>query len=274
MDAHANVPTLRSLCLSILTPGPLNQSKQRWMKFFRQSIIIMYRYWKTRSIFIPPLIFNQTQHSVHTIGGATVYVPEEPKATASKGDRSLQVSDVRDDNAQHRVLLALRDLAQKEVFCVLSQLQFGDYMTSSCYAAATQFFSLARDLQHQQLDRGDFDVLIIHPELGLIAGEIKAVGDSFDASMTQAEKDRAIIKRIKRALKQLEKSTKVLQHLVCDLRVLPPIIPTLILPNVTDAHLRSLLASDSTLNQVFALLYVQIVFVLNEIKRSSSILTY
>ena len=39
------------------------------------------------------------------------------------------------------------------------------------------------------------------------------VGGSFDVSMTQAEKDRAITKQIKQALKQLKKSVQVLKHL-------------------------------------------------------------
>ena len=74
------------------------------------------------------------------------------------------------------------------------------------------------------------------------------VGGSNDVSMTQAEKDRAITKQIKQALKQLKKSVQVLKHLVSDLPVTPPILPTLILPNVSDATLRRL-AYDPTLTR-------------------------
>ena len=223
-----------------------------WMTFFRHSIPSMHQQWDTRPIFSPPLIFNRTEHEPHNIGGPTVYVVQGPQqGDAAAGDTSLKVCYVRDDVCQQRVLHALRSL-QGEVFCALSQLDFGDYMSSPAYAAAAQFFPLPTDLKnsHSDLSRGDFDLLLIHRTLGLVAGEIKAVGDSFDASMTADEKNKVIVSRIKRALKQLKKSMTVLHHLVGDFSFKPPITPTLILPNITEAQLRSLLASDPNLNKV------------------------
>nr|KAG5692147.1 hypothetical protein BaRGS_020695 [Batillaria attramentaria] len=51
----------------------------------------------------------------------------------------------------------------------------------------------------QQYRRGDFDVLIIHRQYGVLIGEIKAVGlNAADLKKTQAESDADVAKRVKR----------------------------------------------------------------------------
>nr|KAG5696372.1 hypothetical protein BaRGS_028367 [Batillaria attramentaria] len=115
------------------------------------------------------------------VSGLLVAVPQKPVKAAPPGSRSvLYDSDVRDDAAQQHVLYCLRELADdlKQALFVLSQINFGDYLGSPCYSAAAKLFPRPTDLtlKKQQLDRGDFDVIVISRYHGLLAGEIKAIG--------------------------------------------------------------------------------------------------
>nr|KAG5687635.1 hypothetical protein BaRGS_008118 [Batillaria attramentaria] len=60
--------------------------------------------------------------------------------------------------------------SQRDVMFVLSQMGFGDYLDDPCYAAASSSLPRPVDLKKKQLDVGDFDVLIIHRQYGILAG--------------------------------------------------------------------------------------------------------
>lgn len=233
------------------------------MSYWLQCIHQWYPNLHTETYFLPPLHFNRVQYDRQEVGGQQVLVPHKaesgaihsslpasPKFSVSKhcntpagNPRSprlprVQDNDVRDDKAQRRVLRGLRALVDelKEVMIVVSQLKFGSYLNKPSFAAAASLLPrpVTMDAEHRQ---GDFDVLIIHSKHGLIAGEIKSVGDNFvRLQLTQEEEDSIVERSVQKALSQLTKSEEVLRHLVSDLPSVN-IIKALMLPNITRCQL-------------------------------------
>nr|KAG5686666.1 hypothetical protein BaRGS_031376 [Batillaria attramentaria] len=90
---------------------------------------------------------------------------------------------------------------------VIAVLQFGDYLNQPCYAAAASQFPRPRDLS--DLHEGDFDVLIIHKKMGLIAGEIKSVGiRAKGQGLTDPQIENDVLKMLRKMLKMSKKSTR------------------------------------------------------------------
>lgn len=150
----------------------------------------------------------------------------------------VEDKDVRDDAAQRRVLHGLRALADKlgEVMVVISQLQFGNYLNKPTYAAAASLLPKPVNMA-PKYRQGDFDILVIHSQFGLVAGEIKSVGDNFaQLKMTQQEEDAIVAQAVEKAVKQLAKSWQVLRFLVHDQPGVN-ISKALLLPNVSSSQL-------------------------------------
>ncbi|XP_076438205.1 uncharacterized protein LOC143277309 [Babylonia areolata] len=228
----------------------------------------------SRTLFLPPIRFNRVPFGVTTVGGESVLERQPasdqppsgspPMYPATSSATPLQTpqpvagrlwtqppstpssvtpvldSDVRDDEAMTRVLHCLDVVTkeQKDVFMVLSELGFRRYLDNQVYsvsAAARALLPNVYGMGHPVPD-GDFDVLIISKEYGLICGEVKSVGVTGNAC------DSAIVKKVQKALKQLEKGERVLKHLVSDL---PPVTVTkvLMLPNVSIQQLRQAMAT-------------------------------
>lgn len=127
---------------------------------------------------------------------------------------------------------------------VISQLDFGNYLNKPSYSAAAANLPRPINLRSKNIDRGDFDVLIIHRRHGILVGEIKAIGDRISPS------DRDVKKRVERAINQLQKADEVLRHLVSDLQTAPRVQTTLMLPNISRAQLQRVLAGNPQLSQV------------------------
>lgn len=226
---------------------------------------------QTRSYFLPPVQFHHNMREINQQYGIDIEVPQPPLDNVPSGQpMCLLESDVRDDATQQHVLHCLKKIAkgdlpkhQKQVMFVLSQLDFGDYLGEPSYAAAAkQLPNLGTLPSH--LQRGDFDVLIIHRKFGLLTGEIKAVGDMADKlNWSEQEFLQHVLKTVKKMLKmdppgkrslkprasQLQKTKYVLEHLVKDIGPIR-VHSTLILPNVTQDQLRKALLLDSQVKTV------------------------
>nr|KAG5699986.1 hypothetical protein BaRGS_001805 [Batillaria attramentaria] len=144
-----------------------------------------------------------------------------------------------------QVLQSIRKLAERrqEVMMVLSQLEFRKYLDNQVdpiTAAATRLLQQPATLGNPD---GDFDVLIISRQYGLIVGEVKSVGDN-----PQHTTDQAIVKRVKKAVKQLKKAGDTVKGLVSDLA---PVSVTriLMLPNITSQQLMTALSTDPQTEQ-------------------------
>lgn len=164
-------------------------------------------------------------------------------------------SDIRDDKAQERVLNSLRVVADNyeptQVMMIISQLQFGKYLSKPCYAATIAAYPRPLDLPHQYR-RGDFDILIIHREHGLIICEVKSVGANFSDRMIfdeEHKQDVIIANKIKESVKQLKKAEVVLKHLVSDLGAIS-IRKVIMMPYVKSSQLIRAISKDNMCAQV------------------------
>jgi hypothetical protein len=94
---------------------------------------------------------------------------------------TVQASDVHDDVAQNHLLRNLRALGEDrgEAMFILSQLNFGDFLNEPAYAATVKQLRLRlpKDLDKKvKYSHGEADFIIFHCLLGILIGELKAIG--------------------------------------------------------------------------------------------------
>nr|KAG5701746.1 hypothetical protein BaRGS_004348 [Batillaria attramentaria] len=157
----------------------------------------------------------------------------------------VQETDVRDDRAMQQVLQSIRQLAERrqEVMMVLSQLEFRKYLDNQVdpiTVAATRLLPRPATLGNPD---GDFDILMVSRQYGLVVGEVKSVGHK-----PKYTTDQAIVKTVQKAVKQLKKADVTLRQLVSDLA---PVNVTriLMLPNITSQQLMTALSTDPQTEQ-------------------------
>ncbi|XP_070183437.1 uncharacterized protein [Littorina saxatilis] len=159
----------------------------------------------------------------------------------------LQDSDVRDEETQQQVLRCLNKLTG-EVMFVLSQFNFRSYLSNPEYADAVADLPRPVGLKSQNKHRGDFDILIIHREYGIIVAEIKSVGNNFSTiQMPEDKQDEMVAKRIQQSIKQLYKADDVLNHLLSDVSTKLTIKKTVMLPNIDNVQLTRVLLNSPEL---------------------------
>nr|KAG5688198.1 hypothetical protein BaRGS_027793 [Batillaria attramentaria] len=91
---------------------------------------------------------------------------------------------------------------RREVMFVMSQLDFENYLSEPCYSGAVSQMKRPVDLSGQKLDKGDFDVLIVHRKYGLCAGEIKSVGfNAADRKLSEQQIQDEVLKVLRKMLK-------------------------------------------------------------------------
>ena len=196
-----------------------------------------------QTYFLPSVYMNRTQHQEEEVYGQTVYVTKEPSSEPPRKKRpQVSISDAVDDETHWRVLACLEQLAETEVMFVISQMQFGDYLNEPAYAAATSMLPKPGDpvLKSQNKHRGDFDILIIHRHHGILACEIETVGCNFSGKQ-MTEQEAILARKVNDAIKQMQKTSDVLHHLVSKDETQPKIRTTLMLPNITRTQLQRVL---------------------------------
>ena len=197
-----------------------------------------------QTYFLPSVFMNRTQHQEKEVYGQTVYVTKEASSEPPrKRCRQVSISEALDDKTQWRVLACLEQLEETQVMFVISQMQFGDYLNELAYAAATSMQPKPGDpvLKSQNKHRGDFDILIIHRRCGILACEIKAVGCNLSAQQMTEQEEAIVARKMNDAIKQMQKTSDVLHHLVSKDETRPKIRTTLMLPNITKTQLHRVL---------------------------------
>ena len=206
-----------------------------------------------RAYFVPPVHFNRFNYDRTQVVGEAVTQRPIPSHTTKGQKAVVRENEVREDRSQERLLHCFKKFAAQhnQVMFVLSQLSFTGYLGEPSYAAAAKKLPRPIDLKAKNFDRGDFDILFIHRDFGLVAAEVKCIGDLFsgDAS-SQPSEDKALAKRIEQAVKQMDKSDEVLKHLTSDLGRQPSVTKTLMLPNVARCQLRRVLLDLPQTKQV------------------------
>lgn len=175
---------------------------------------------------------ERKDHTIHCTGmWSTLKGPTQLKP--------VQDCYIRDDRAQQHVLYCLRkwaDIHLEEVMVVLSQLQYSDYLSKPSFAELVKHLPKPRDMKSC---RGDFDVLIIHKQFGIIVLEIKSIGINADElNLQDSDQVNEIRKKVEKGIEQLTKAERVLSHLVNDMETEIFIRKSIILPYVTTSQLR------------------------------------
>lgn len=231
--------------------------------FWRNGLHEWYPKLHDQTHLVPPLFFNQVPNSEVTVCGERVLVTKPPigedNADAKRhngASHGVHENDFRDDRAQQHILFNLKWLGDnpKQVMMVISQLDFRKYLDGEndpIGSAAAALLPRANSL-HKDFQRGDFDILIVHKKYGLIVGEVKSVGYKFQIlGESEAGENKTIVNRVGRAVKQLNKCQKVLQHLVSDLPKKVMVTKTLFLPNITLHQLTRALGTNLKMEQDF-----------------------
>ncbi|XP_070202837.1 uncharacterized protein [Littorina saxatilis] len=243
----------------------------RW----RQIVTSLYPDALTRTYCVPPVHFNRVPYVRDVVPGTSLSVHVlQPQASARFLHTALntnpegwtvpqhmwaeepgphlppvgmQDSDLRDDFAQNHVMLNLQELgdSRHEAMFILSQLQFGSYLNEPAYAAAAKELPRPKDLPQDR--RGDFDFLLIHRQHGILVGELKSVGTTNNAANKIDDADLA--QKVKQAVKQLDKSERVVRHLVSDIGPGMTVKKTIFLPYVSSDQLKQVLDNDEQLEQ-------------------------
>ena len=212
----------------------------RIRQFWRERVQEWYPHLFQQTYFLPSVFMNRTHHQEEEVYGQTVYVTKEPSSEPPrKRRRQVSTSEAVDDESHQRVLACLEQLAETEVMFVISQMQFGDYLNEPAYAAAASKLPKPGDpvLKSQNKHRGDFDVLIIHRHHGILACETKSVGSTLSSARFTEEEELKLAKKVKDAIKQMQKARDMLLHLVSKDETQPKIRTTLMLPNITRTQL-------------------------------------
>lgn len=197
------------------------------------------------------------------VAGHRVLVPDQgimsPEASTEKPEGQpppVHGSDVRDDDAMERVFVCWKRLAEEhnEVFMCVNQLRFQEYLGDPCYSAAAAHLPVPTCLPSSmpwQWKRGDFDVLLVHRQYGLVVCEVKSFGGNVEElNMTQEEMDAQIQRKLKKASNQLKKAEAVLSYIVSDIASGLRISQVIALPNIPSARVKRALEQDPQLVEV------------------------
>ncbi|XP_070202895.1 uncharacterized protein [Littorina saxatilis] len=201
----------------------------------------------THTYVVPPVHLARVPYNKDTVPGTDQDVLVLP----SSEQLQQQQGNIQADLAQQHVLHNLQQLGDsgKEVMFVVSELNFKDYLNEPFYAKHTGKLpkpaNLPKELRHHG-KQGDFDILVIHRQYGILVGEIKSVGKA-EASRADTE----VFKVIDKAVKQLDKCEVHARHMVSDIAPGLTVRKTLFLPFVSHTQLRRILddGNNSKLQQ-------------------------
>jgi hypothetical protein len=140
---------------------------------------------------------------------------------------------------------------RKEAMFILSQLIFGDFLNEPAYAATVKQLQLPLP---KGLDRkyshGEADFIIIHCLLRILIGELKAIGRWHWVHHSTEAPDKEVVKRVQKAVKQLEKSKKVISYVIDDIAPSMTVQTTIFLPYVSSTQLHRVLTANRALGRV------------------------
>lgn len=188
------------------------------------------------------------------------------EAEALSSPTAVKESDVQSDFAQQHVMYCLKKLGETVgPMFIISELQFADYLSSlsdklqefiSRYLAqetlpqnavhsSSKSYPSSKDMRKY----GDFDILLVHPHVGILVGEVKSFGLRFSPEkmqsqfpLSQAVENKRVFDGelgpvIEEAVKQLGNMENMIKHMISDVAPTMPVKKTLILPYVTRAQL-------------------------------------
>ncbi|XP_025079704.1 uncharacterized protein LOC112555485 [Pomacea canaliculata] len=257
--------------------------------FWLQWVEAAYPDLESRAYFLPPVYFNRVPMTTETVAGQDVQVlPSHSKETVAGQDfqvklpaledtgmltflkeklrremtaasfisppAAVQDSDLRYDAAMRRVVFCLQNWSEKtgEVLVGITRLRFGQYLTEPCFSVAAaqlpRASSLPPDLP-QSWKQGNFDVLLIHRNHGLVVCNVMSFGDITKNLKMSQEDIVKIRKKLRDAVSQLNKAEAMLSHLVSDVCPGLRITKTIAVPNLTTNQVQQAISHDSQLTE-------------------------
>lgn len=231
----------------------LKEAQDGWLDWVMEAFPDLER----RCYFFPPVFIRRVPIIMITVAGQrVVMLVKQGAQTIDKiSTPSVQTSDMVDDDALQHVILNLmtlsKELSKKETFMCLSQFPFGSYLGEPNYAPAVSHLPSPTNLPSElpwNWRQGDFDVLLIHRQYGFIVFEVKAVTGNSETSVEQGIEQTT--KKLKEAVKQLNKAEAMLTHLTSDIARNVRITKIIACPNLTSQELNDFISNDEQLKQV------------------------
>lgn len=211
-----------------------------------------------KTYFVPPLHVN-AKRLTGTSTESKAYSAVSDMSELAFQEEEISTSDIRYEHAQSLVVNRLHDFLTnsetEEVMVVLTKYEVSHYMDKSVTGdemtknqrkrrrlsndrdLPSHYFPVPRESDEKGIQRGRFDILIIHKQYGFIVIQVKAIGDrEMGESLNEA-----VMKRISKAKMKTEHLEKVLKHIISDVTVNIPISSVLALPHLDRRLLESAL---------------------------------
>lgn len=179
--------------------------------------------------FVPPIYFNKIQYKTQSVADKVAYIPEPSDPTAMIKDTAMQ-----------HFLQCVRHMAErrKEQMFLLTKFQYDDYLRyPDDDFQQHRLPTPSRDVNHNEC----IDFLIIHLNIGIIVGVVKAIIDQ-DVEMIATE--------VTEGIQRLEKACQVLNHLMSDQEHIPKVQQVLVLFNITESALPTTLINHTEVFKV------------------------
>ncbi|PVD21979.1 hypothetical protein C0Q70_17782 [Pomacea canaliculata] len=138
----------------------------------------------------------------------------------------------------HNLHLLAED--EKEAMFVISQFKYNSYLTTSIDSYHSHQLPRPDTLRKRVKDYGDFDLLIVHRQYGLVVAVVEAcVDESGDEKKTTD--DTKLQEEIRNGAKRLKNAEHMIRHLLSDTQWDLPVRKTLMLPNVSQQTVEDVL---------------------------------
>ncbi|XP_025113462.1 uncharacterized protein LOC112575698 [Pomacea canaliculata] len=217
----------------------MDETTEKFLTYLSDDFIKMYPDFDTKSYLVPPLYFNSNTYIEGNIGGQQVYITQPPDEET-----------VKHDLAMARVLHSLRLLVEQEdqdVMFVISQFNYDNYLATPGQDFLSHKLPMPAGLIGQEKHFGDFDILILHRNLGVLVGVVKACSD--DPGTTN---DTIIVEEMKKGWEELNNADRMLKHLLSSEQNEIVVHKLLMLPNVSQDRLESVLLGNHDMTKDLA----------------------
>lgn len=213
----------RSVCIFAFLLFQNKDIEKEFIKFLSTSCKEMYRDIMTKFYFVPYLYVNRNTYKVVDFAGEKVFITQPCSKTDLSHDKAMQT-------ILHNLHLLAED--EKEVMFVISQFKYDTYLTTSVKSYHGHRLPMPDTLRENVKDYGDFDLLIVHRQHGLVVAVVEACGNE-SGENTETTEDTKLQEEIRNGAKRLKNAEHMIQYLLSDTPWDLPVSKTLMLPNVS-----------------------------------------
>ncbi|XP_025113005.1 uncharacterized protein LOC112575385 [Pomacea canaliculata] len=208
------------------------EATQKVITFLKESSEKMYQDMETSFFFVPSLYINKNAYRIEEFAGEQIFITQPSNE-----------DDIKHDKAMQDILQNLYHVAdsEKEAMFVISQFDYNSYLTTLKDTISGHQLPMPAKLRQQDQNYGDFDLLIVHRQYGLVVVVVKtcSVGSG------DGQDDTKLVDEVKKGVNQLLDAEHMLQHLLSDQQWNLAVHKTLMLPNVSEEVLRDELEKHS-----------------------------